>query len=130
MSSGSASRLAQLRSVAETQRFHEAMRAGCVVICEPLPDFWFYRGASRLELADWSRLPELVEGLVAAPGRLQALHEASCRWWRDVCSPPALATTIATILRGETSVAEVRRSSDDSLPRRSQVDPRRVRRTA
>lgn len=117
-------------TVAETQRFHEAMRAGCVVICEPLPDFWFYRGAPRLELADWSKLPELVEGLVAAPGRLQALHEAACRWWRDVCSPPALATTIAAILGGEASVDEVRRSSADSPPKRSRGESRWVRRTA
>lgn len=92
----------------ETHRFFEAMRAGCVVIGEPLPDFWFYRSAPYLRLTHWEALPALVEELVADPERMQMLHEASRRWWRRVCSPEALAATIAGILRGTDTVAAVK----------------------
>ncbi len=101
----------------ETHRFFEAMRAGCVVIGEPLPDFWFYRSAPALRLSRWDELPAIVEDLVAAPDRLQALHEASVRWWREVCSPEALAATVAGILRGTDTVTAVKaRSSAAGLP--------------
>ena len=72
---------------AETHRFHEAMRAGCVVIGEALPDFWFYRSAPALRLRHWRELPALLAELTAAPDRLQALHEASCCWW-STCPRP------------------------------------------
>lgn len=92
----------------ETHRFFEAMRAGCVVVGEALPDFWFYRSAPYLCLLSWEALPALVEDLMAAPDRLQSLHEASVRWWREVCSPEALAATVAGILRGTDTVAAVK----------------------
>ncbi len=91
----------------ETHRFFEAMRAGCVVVGEPLPDFWFYRSAPSIRLRNWAALPAIVEGLMARPERLQALHEASRRWWAMVCSPAALAGTVAGILRGTETVAAV-----------------------
>lgn len=95
----------------ETHRFFEAMRAGCVVIGEPLPDFWFYRSAPYLRLSSWEALPALVEELMAAPERIQVLHEASRRWWCRVCSPEALAATVAGILRGTDTVAAVKARS-------------------
>jgi len=91
----------------ETHRFFEAMRAGCVVICQPLPDFWFYRSAPAIRLKRWSELEAAVEALLAAPARLEELHLASRRWWEEVAGPSAMARTIAAILNGQTSVAEV-----------------------
>lgn len=91
----------------ETQRFFEAMRAGCVVICEELPDFWFYRSAPAIRLRRWNELERTVDGLLAVPGRLDELHEAARAWWARVAGPVAMADTIASILSGRTTVTEV-----------------------
>lgn len=91
----------------ETHRFFEAMRAGCVVISQDLPDFWFYRSAPALRLKRWSELEEAVDRLLAEPGRMEELHAASRRWWDEVAGPAVMAETIAAILNGSTTVAEV-----------------------
>jgi hypothetical protein len=91
----------------ETHRFFEAMRAGCVVIAQDLPDFWFYRTAPVTRLRQWDELEATVERLLAEPGHLEELHQASRRWWDEVAGPRPMADMIASILSGETSVAEV-----------------------
>ncbi|HEX2525998.1 MAG TPA: hypothetical protein VHL31_06815 [Geminicoccus sp.] len=91
----------------ETQRFFEAMRAGCAVVCEELPDFWFYRSAPAIRLRRWSDLEQTVEGLLAVPGRLEDLQRAGLRWWAQVAGPAAMAETVAAILKGRTTVGEV-----------------------
>ena len=64
----------------ETFRFFEALRAGCVLITEDLPEFWFYYGAPIIRLADWSELPDLLEDLLADPEKLERLHLQSMGW--------------------------------------------------
>jgi hypothetical protein len=75
----------------ETFRWFEAMRAGCVVVCETMPPFWFYEGSPAIELRDWDRLPALLERLHADRDELHARHAASLAWWRDGCGERALA---------------------------------------
>jgi hypothetical protein len=91
----------------ETHRFFEAMRAGCVVIAQDLPDFWFYRSAPVTRLQRWNELEATVERLMAEPGRLEELHRASRRWWDEVAGPRPMADMIASILTGRTSVNEM-----------------------
>jgi hypothetical protein len=79
----------------ETFRIHEGLRFGCVVVSQKLPDFWFLRGAPILQVEDWAELPDVVHGLRADPGRMRSLHEQSLRWWREVCSPAAIAARVA-----------------------------------
>lgn len=92
----------------ETHRFFEAMRAGCVVVAQNLPDFWFYRSAPAIRLKQWSELEQVVETLLATPGSLEERHRASRRWWEEVAGPRPLADSIAAILQGETTVAKVK----------------------
>lgn len=82
----------------ETFRWFEAMRAGCVVLCDPLPPFWFYEGSPAIELRDWDELPGVLARLHADPGELRARHEAAIVWWREVCGPAALAEQIGDAL--------------------------------
>jgi hypothetical protein len=70
----------------ETARLYEALRYGCVVIAEPLPDRWFLRDFPGIILHDWSKLPELVEELVSQPDRLNALHEDALSFWTEKCA--------------------------------------------
>lgn len=79
----------------ETGRLYEALRCGCVIVSEPLPDRWFCADLPSLTVHDWSELPELVDALIEHPARLQELHEASLEWWERKCSEEAVGRYMA-----------------------------------
>lgn len=83
----------------ETFRFFEALRAGCVVVCEHLPDHWFYRGAPVVRIRQWSELGVVVPGLLGAPRHLEDLHRASVEWWETRCSEGAVGRFVAQRVR-------------------------------
>jgi hypothetical protein len=75
----------------ETFRTFEAARAGCVLVCDVQPDAWYYREMPGYQMPHWSRLPAMLERLLADPAELSRQHEASLRWWREVVSEEAVA---------------------------------------
>jgi len=75
----------------ESFRHYEALRAGCVVISEPLPDTRFYRGSPIIVLDNWCNLRRVVQDLLREPERLQTLHHQTRKWWQDVCCEEAVA---------------------------------------
>jgi hypothetical protein len=79
----------------ETFRFFEALRAGCVPVCESLPDHWFYRAAPIVRVRRWDELGSILAPLLANPPALEELHGASLRWWDTRCSEEALGRLIA-----------------------------------
>jgi hypothetical protein len=83
----------------ETYRWFEALRAGCVVVCEPQPPTWFYTGAPIVTVRDWRRLGPVLDELLADERGLRERHEASLAWWRDRCSEEALAGFMERELR-------------------------------
>ena len=99
----------------ETHRLFEAMRAGCVVIAQALPDVWFYRSAPVVYLERWDELERVVLDLQATPGRLERFHRASRNWWEEVAGPAALSEVVGAILTGRTTVADVMRYPDPKL---------------
>ena len=103
----------------ETFRFFEALRAGCVLITEDLPDFWFYYGAPVIRLADWSRLPDVLEDLMSDADKLERLHLQSMGWWRDVCAPDALGIYLAKQLNKLKSGATLRKPDRKPIPLRT-----------
>jgi hypothetical protein len=92
--------LAPRGSSVETYRFFEAMRQGCVVICDRLPPHWFYVGCPAIQIDDWSNLETEVKALSADPERLADLHRRSLAWWDEKLSERAVAQVIATCLEG------------------------------
>lgn len=84
----------------ETPRLFEALRYGCVVITEPLPDRWYTRELPAVVVHDWADMPEVVSDLVDDANRLEALHEASLQWWEDMCSEEAVGQYMADQLNG------------------------------
>ena len=82
----------------ETFRFFEALRFGCVVITEFLPETWFYEGAPVVRLSDWGDLERVVSDLLQNPDKLAAMHRNTLEWWQDVCSEEALGTFLAAKL--------------------------------
>ena len=82
----------------ESARFFEALRFGCIIICDPLPDHWFYRDAPVIQLKSWHDLGDVVTSLFEHPERMLALHERSLEHWRAVCSERALGAFVAEAL--------------------------------
>lgn len=75
----------------DTYRLCEAMRSGCVLICDRLPGRWCYDGIPALFVDDWSELESVLVPLLRDPARLRQLHEQTLAWWHDRCSPAAVA---------------------------------------
>jgi hypothetical protein len=94
----------------ETFRFCEGMLAGCVVVTEPLPPFWFYEGSPAVVLRDWRALPGVLDQLLGDPAALDRRQEASLRWWDERLSPRAVGRYIARCLNS-TSVGVSRSTS-------------------
>jgi hypothetical protein len=82
----------------ETFRFFEALRFGCIVLTEFLPDRWFYKGAPVIQIEDWRRLDYVLEDLVTDADKMGALHEAALEWWEHVCSEAAVGNFMASKL--------------------------------
>jgi hypothetical protein len=94
----------------ETFRFCEGMLAGCVVVTEPLPPFWFYEGSPAVVVRDWRTLPAVLDRLLEDPHGLQRRHEAALRWWDERLSPRAVGCYMARRLKS-TSVGVTRSTS-------------------
>jgi hypothetical protein len=86
----------------ETFRYFEALRYGCVVVCERLPSTWFYDGSPAVVVDRWNELPAVLERLLADPGALRERHAASLAWWRERCSEDALGAFMAGRLNAAT----------------------------
>jgi hypothetical protein len=90
--------LAPRGSSVETYRFFEAMRQGCVVICDRLPPHWFYIDCPAIQIDHWGNLEAEVRALSADPERLVDLHRKSLAWWEEKLSERAVAQVIAACL--------------------------------
>lgn len=75
----------------ETFRHFEAMRAGAVVISEPLPDTHFYRDSPIIIVSDWQEGLAKAKSLIANPDVLKRLQLETIHWWKTVCSEEATA---------------------------------------
>lgn len=79
---------------AETFRLFEAMRLGCVVICENLPDRWYYKGIPAIQIGDWNTGYEEALRLLEQPEELQRLSKASMDFYNSKLSGIAAAKHI------------------------------------
>ncbi len=91
--------LAPRGTSAETFRWFEGLRAGCVVIADPLPPHPFYAGAPTVEVSDWRTLDRVASRLLGDPGRLESMQARGLAWWRDRCSEAAVGARMAETIR-------------------------------
>jgi hypothetical protein len=75
----------------ETFRHIEALRAGAIVVSEPLPNTLFYRGSPILVVTDWASGLEKIRAILEDSAILQELQYRTIFWWQDVCSEEATA---------------------------------------
>lgn len=95
--------LAPRGSSAETYRFFEGLRYGCVIVSDRLPSHWFYEGCPAIEIDDWRNLEACVRPLISDPERLHELHRESLAWWKSRCSERTVAEIIARCVEGAKS---------------------------
>ncbi|PIQ28257.1 hypothetical protein COW36_04520 [bacterium (Candidatus Blackallbacteria) CG17_big_fil_post_rev_8_21_14_2_50_48_46] len=85
---------------AMTYRLFEAMRAGCVLLCEDLPPVWYLENCQRVVMpADWHSLQTVLEQLWRDPVLMQEMHLSTLQNYRQVCRPEAVAEYVLKELK-------------------------------
>ena len=74
----------------ETFGLFEAVRYGCIAICEKLPRRWYYEGLPAIRIERWNQLEGIVDDLLGNPERLEPLHQEALRYWQTACSEEVL----------------------------------------
>ena len=78
----------------ETFRHYEAMRAGCIVLSDTLPDTWMYDRSPIVCLNSYKGILRKAEQLLADKSTAKARHESVLNWWRSHLDPRAVAAFI------------------------------------
>lgn len=84
---------------AETFRLYEAMKSGCVVICNKLPDRWYYKNIPAIQVEDWREGYQIAQNLLKNPDELQKLSNASLNYYNKRLSGTATAKYIIKKLK-------------------------------
>ncbi len=90
-------------TVIDTWRFFEGLKSGCLVVCEPLPDDYFYRDAPVLQIDSWDDLEKTIGPLLDDDEALAEWSARSQKFWKEVCGEEAIGKRIAEFI--ETSAA-------------------------
>jgi hypothetical protein len=91
---------------AETYRHFEAMRAGCVIISERLPNTYLYRNSPIIQVDNWQEGLSVVQKLLDDPILLHYHHHQTLKWWKNVCSELSTAQHVSSRLQ---TLAQVNR---------------------
>ncbi|HEX8341001.1 MAG TPA: hypothetical protein VF624_08845 [Tepidisphaeraceae bacterium] len=75
----------------ETFRLFESAKSGCVIVTEPLPDRWYYKGLPAVTLRQWSQLPRVVDELLRDNAALERAAVATRAWWESHADENAVA---------------------------------------
>ena len=84
--------------VAECFRHYEAMKCGCIIVSERLPENHFFSGSPIIQIDNWKDADRIIKDLLSNPIKMQDLHVAALKWWHDVMSEPAVARYMAEII--------------------------------
>jgi hypothetical protein len=82
----------------ETYRHFEAMRAGCVIISERLPNTYLYRNSPVIQVDTWKEGIDYARKLINDPTLLNHHHTETLKWWENVCNEISTARHVAGVL--------------------------------
>lgn len=85
-------------SMAETYRFYEGLRAGCLVISNRLGDESYLKGAPVIQVDHWKELPCLFKKYARNLAALEHYRAASLAWWEQHCSERVFGPRVAHFL--------------------------------
>lgn len=92
--------LAPRGATAETFRLYEGLRAGCLVIANPLPEEPFLKGAPVLQVNHWNELPDLLRKYARDLDALEHYHQASLDRWQNHCHEKVIGPQVGLFLNG------------------------------
>lgn len=75
----------------ESFRHNEAMRAGCVIISEKLPNNPFYQNSPIIQIDNWADGFQRTSELLKNEVELENISNATQVWWREKCSSEAVS---------------------------------------
>lgn len=76
----------------ETLRYTEAAAAGCIIVSNKLPNFWYYKNKYEFQIPDWRLLPELLDRVRNHPvSELDMVGLSTRKYYEEFLSPKALA---------------------------------------
>lgn len=79
----------------ETFRHIESMRAGCIIISEPLPDTYLYRNSPIISVTNWREGFKAAKNILRDESLLADLQSRTLTWWKNVCSETATAKYVS-----------------------------------
>lgn len=79
---------------AETFRFFESMKLGCVVITEQLPNRWFYKNCPAIQVNSWEEGLAVADKLLTNPKEMQRISDECIRFYKKRLSSNATAKHI------------------------------------
>lgn len=82
----------------ECYRHYEAMRAGCIIISERLPDTYLYKDSPIIQIENWNNIYDIINNLLSDSSRLNELSHASREWYEQKLSEKATAERMKSIL--------------------------------
>jgi hypothetical protein len=78
----------------ETFRLYEAMKWGCVVISEELPDRSYYKDIPIIKVKDWREGLNISNELINNKTKLEEMSKKTLQYYKDNLSPQATANLI------------------------------------
>ncbi|HWA96473.1 MAG TPA: hypothetical protein VG844_17885 [Terracidiphilus sp.] len=85
-------------TIIDTWRFFEGLKSGCLVLCEPLPDDYFYRDAPVIQIDSWNELEKIVVPLLDNNEELERWSTRSVEFWKNVCGEEAIGRRVAAFI--------------------------------
>jgi glycosyltransferase involved in cell wall biosynthesis len=79
----------------ECFRHFEAMRSGCVIVSDPIPDVWYFKDSPIIQVTTWHNINQRLKYLLSDTERLQNIQKKTISWWRDHCGEKATAEYMA-----------------------------------
>jgi hypothetical protein len=82
----------------ETFRLYEAMKWGCVVISEELPDREYYKGIPIVKVSNWNEGIKIARELMNDKEKLESISKETIQYYKTNLSPEATSNLILKTL--------------------------------
>ncbi len=79
----------------ECFRFYEAMRQGCIVVTEKLPETDYYNPDYYVEVDNWRNIDKIITPLLKNPKRMEEMSLKAKKYYEDILSPKGVASYIS-----------------------------------
>lgn len=84
---------------AETMRHFEAIKQGCIVVTDEMPDTFYFKGAPFITIKNWRGLRETLANLLSDEAAMSRYHTDTLTWWDSQCSVEAVGRRMHRIIQ-------------------------------